>query len=117
MNRNYPIIIYDFSKMSDKINSRKNTVDITLKAGIKIVPNRKALVVFNTIWDEWKQIKANKENYEWVRNVREYHDYEMSFHIQIGLYNKYGELLGNIWYGSWKNIHNLQNMHYKDCAV
>ena len=41
----------------------------------------------------------------------------MSFHIQIGLYNKYGELLGNIWYGSWKNIHNLQNMHYKDCAV
>ncbi|UTC81874.1 CsgG/HfaB family protein [Treponema denticola] len=114
MNRNYPIIIYDFSKMSDKINSRKNTVDITLKAGIKLVPNRKALVVFNTIWDEWKQIKANKENYEWVRNVSEYHDYEMSFHIQLGLYNKYGELLGNIWYGSWKNIHNLQNMHYKD---
>lgn len=103
MKKNYPILVYDFSNMSDKISASGNTVKLTWLAGVKLVPNRKALVVYNTVWNEWKKIKSSStENIKWIQNIRPY-DAELYLHynIKIGLYNKYGELLGKIWESDW----------------
>lgn len=105
MEKNYPILVYDFSNMKDEISGDGNTVKLTWSAGIKLVPNRKALVVYNTVCNEWEQVKSNTENGSWSRNVKDsyYHSSQWSaFYMQIGLYNEYGELLGTKPY-QWEN--------------
>lgn len=98
LKNHYPILVYDFdlAKMTHSINNYKHTVDLEWAEGFKLVPNRKALVLYNTIADEWERIKNNPENKEWRSNVKGALEggHVASYIIHIGLYNQYNELLG-----------------------
>ena len=98
LNYHYPIIVYDFdpAKMTNRIDSQRNTVNLKWAEGYKLVPNRKALVIYNTVVDEWERVKNNPENKEWKDNVilPSYDGHiTLSYKIKVGLYNQYKELL------------------------
>lgn len=98
LNYHYPIIVYDFdpAKMTNRIDSQRNTVNLKWAEGYKLVPNRKALVIYNTVVDEWERVKNNPENKEWKDNVilPSYDGHiTLSYKIKVGLYNQYNELL------------------------
>lgn len=115
--RNAPIFVYDFSVVEDKIDISRKQVTIVIKPGIKVVPNRTALVVYKTIVDNWLQIIKNPENKDWSANVRmprlsdggvfglDSIDYAR-FNFQIGLYDDYGDRIANNgWYSSRPNFY------------
>jgi len=94
MNYNYPILVYDFDpiKMQTQVSSSGNHVTVEWEKGIKLVPNRKALVLYNTIAEEWEKIKSNRDNNKWISQVYTFNGVT-NYYIKIGIYNKYGELL------------------------
>ena len=104
---NAPVFIYDFSTVEDNIHISLNRVTLTIRPGIKVIPNRAALFVFKTIMDNWAIIKAMPENREWANSVRlpnlsqndssAYTTGILLFHyeIRIGLYDEYGDRIAN----------------------
>ena len=118
MNYNYPILVYDFDpiKMQTQVSSSGNHVTVEWEKGIKLVPNRKALVLYNTIAEEWEKIKSNRDNNKWISQVYTFNSVT-NYRIKIGIYNKYGELLttDDFSWGStyWYN----RKLRYKNEAV
>ena len=98
MKDNYAILVYDFHNMTDKISKSGDTVDLTWIPGLKLVPNRKALVVYNTVWNEWEKVKENPEDQDWSYNVKPFYS-GLLYNVRLGLYNKYGELLKDTYRG------------------
>ena len=117
MNYNYPILVYDFDpiKMQTQVSSSGNHVTVKWEKGIKLVPNRKVLVLYNTIAEEWEKIKSNRDN-NWISQVYTFNGVT-DYYIKIGIYNKYGELLttDDFSWGStyWYN----RKLRYKNEAV
>ena len=114
--RNLPIIIYDFSVVEDKINISNKTVELKISPGVKIVPNRTALLVYKTIVDNWILVRKNAENKDWVGSVRLprfgssnealYYLYYSHYTTRIGLYDDYNDRVAQFrWYGQSPNIH------------
>ena len=97
LRENLAIAIYDFSTVEDRISTlgSKAYVSITIKPGIKIIPNRTALLVWKTIYDNWEQVRRLEENRSWANSVRgsgsnggdSYYEYSISF----GLYDEYND--------------------------
>ena len=95
----FPIIVYDFSKVESKIYYwETTTVQLTMTPGIKVIPNRNALLVDKAVCDAWYAILNNKENDEWSRNVKTVYDYrhEITYNIDINLYNMYNDSVAKI---------------------
>jgi len=101
---NLPVFIYDFSTVEDSINVRENRVTLTIRPGVKVIPNRAALFVYKTIWDNWSRIKTMPENGDWVNNVSipRFGNVPPSgfssvyrYNITIGLYDEYGDRIAN----------------------
>lgn len=117
LKNHYPILVYDFDpiKMQTQVSSSGNHVTVEWEKGIKLVPNRKALVLYNTVAEEWEKIKSNRDN-NWVSQVYTFNGVA-NYYIKIGIYNKYGELLttdGFSWGSTyWYN----KKLRYKDEAV
>jgi hypothetical protein len=94
LRENLPVAIYDFSISEDTIYTSSKRVEFKVSPGIKIIPNRSALMVHKKILDEWHRISEAPENKEWVRSF-----YRLSlteyiyYYIDIGLYDSYGDLI------------------------
>lgn len=111
---NLPILVYDFSSKDSDINSSGTMVDLTYNNGIKIFKNRKALLVYNKIYEEWDKTRseARRNNESWVDSVSMNRYPGYSIYFEIGLYNKYDELLVK-----QRNSTRLQFSYYDDQAV
>ena len=123
MQNNLPIIVYDFSSIDPYIDSSGSKVDLKINKGIKVIKNRKALLVYNRVFDEWEKVEENaKQNEEtWVRDVR-LPDYYRDYGYVVGLYNKYGELLDKKICSRYNNeignsIYHIDYTRYRDQAV
>jgi hypothetical protein len=105
-----PVFVYDFSVVEDKIDIRSNEVTIYISPGIKVIPNRTALLVYKTVLDNWYRIRTIEENKVWANSVRGPNGsplsnviYRLEFHFsyEMGLYDDYGDKIANCrWYGS-----------------
>jgi hypothetical protein len=69
VNENLLIVIYDFSKISDRFNASTNTVNLTITPGIKLIPDRTVLNVWKTVIDEWERTRRLEENRSWANSV------------------------------------------------
>jgi hypothetical protein len=112
MRENSPLFIYDFSVVEDKIDLRSNRVTLTFKPGIKVIPNRNALLTYKTIMDNWEQIRNQNENKEWVKDVSGYYRARSGFFDEtggginaiyfrycvwdIGLFDNYGDRIARL---------------------
>jgi TolB-like protein len=67
---NLLIVVYDFTTITDKIDTRSNTVELEVGPGIKFIPNRTVLAVWKTVIDNWLEIKSKEENKSWVGAVK-----------------------------------------------
>ncbi len=90
------------------------SVDLTWKDGLRWVPNRKALVLYNTVYDEWVKVKNTPGNEAWAKQVRNLINSYKRYSVRIGLYNKYGELLAT---KECSTLHFFKNFRYKNEAV
>lgn len=98
---NLPIFIYDFSEMEDEISSGGKYVTFSVKPGIKVVPNRQAVLFFKKICEQWENIRSDSVNKEWSGRVREWHtmpSYNDTFlrfcySCHVGLFSEYGEMV------------------------
>jgi hypothetical protein len=96
--KNLPIFIYNFSIVQDSIDIRSNSVSLTIRPGIKVIPNRAVLLVYKTIVDNWRQIRGKPENRDWAGNVRPPRLGNVSgsvnryiYQSEFGLYDDYGD--------------------------
>ena len=64
--KNLPVFIYDFSTVEDRIDINSKSVSLTIRPGIKVVPNRNVLLVYKTVADNWRQIQKMPENQDWA---------------------------------------------------
>ncbi|WP_461256772.1 hypothetical protein [Treponema sp. R80B11-R83G3] len=110
LDKNFLIVVYDFSVIEDKIDmSGAGSVSITVKPGVKLVPNRTALLVYKKILDEWELVRTNAENKSWVnvvkipkvfgRHMNSPYDYAgISYIIRLGfgLYDDFGDRINKI---------------------
>jgi hypothetical protein len=109
---NLGIAVYDFSTVTDSINSSLDRVSFKITPGIQLVPNRTVLSVWKTVLDSWKVVFNAPENSSWVRSVvrsergKPIGDYDGSddstygkiglyYTATIGLYDEYGDRIGN----------------------
>jgi hypothetical protein len=69
VDNNLLIAIYDFSTIEDQFNARNNTVDITVKPGVKIISDSMVLTVWKFILDQWDSIKNKEENKSWANSL------------------------------------------------
>ena len=99
---NLAICVYDFSVAKDEINIRTNSVNLTVSHGVKVVPNRTALLVYKTIVDNWVMISNDEKNKDWINNVRlpylndsnQRNSFFINitfFNYDINLYDDYGD--------------------------
>jgi hypothetical protein len=95
---NLVMVVYDFSAVEDKISSSGSNMSVILKIspGVKIIPNRNALLVYKRVMDEWSEIKNNKENRSWINSVQGAENVSRanrynSCYVKIGLYDEYGD--------------------------
>lgn len=72
LNKNLPILVYDFSKTTAVPKPNENAVLFNIAPGVKIVPDRKALLVCQRIMEEWDKFAGDTEQNPWVNDVREY---------------------------------------------
>lgn len=114
--RNLLILVTDFGqeKRDEKVSGDGTSVDLTWKDGLRWVPNRKALVLYNTVYDEWEKVKNTPGNEAWAKEVRNLINSYKYYSVRIGLYNKYGELLAT---KECSTYHYFQNFRYKNEAV
>ena len=63
-------IIYDFSKVTDKIKLELNLVDFTVEPGVSCIPNRIAMQVCSDVMIEWRKLSYNKDNEIWMKSVK-----------------------------------------------
>ena len=64
------MLVYDFSKIELKLDSITNSeISISVAPGVKIVPDRKVLLLAKTVLDEWNKVYDVEENKSWVNNV------------------------------------------------
>lgn len=98
-----PLVVYDFSRLDHKtyFNSDSATVDFDINPGIKVFPDRKALLVDKTICDSWEKIRENKENDDWSKKVNCNIDYSFSYAIEVCLYDSYGDPIAKTAYGDY----------------
>jgi TolB-like protein len=99
--QNLPIFIYDFSQIEDTIDTRSKKVTFKVSPGVKVIPNRTALVVYKTILDNWFRIRSLEENSEWAKNVHlpggslsfqpQNYDLAFQYSADINLYDDYGD--------------------------
>jgi hypothetical protein len=95
------IAVYDFSVVEDRIYG--SAVNLTIKPGVKFIPNRTVLAVWKTVMDNWEHIRQLPENKSWVgtANIREaFSDWPHSigssgtsqeYYVRVGLYDDYGD--------------------------
>jgi len=53
-------LIYDFSKMEDKIDYNRRTVDFTINPGVQIVGNRTVILVWQKLYDEFQKVSGEE---------------------------------------------------------
>ncbi len=112
---NYLILVHDLDpeKMQSDVSGSGDRVNLKWAEGIRFVPNRKALVLYNTVAAEWEKIRNAPENKAWVREVHTLPD-SFGYYMEIGLYNKYGELLKT---DSIRQAAHLKTFRYENEAV
>lgn len=87
--------------MEDEISSGGKYVTFSVKPGIKVVPNRQAVLFFKKIYEQWENIRSDPANKEWSDGVREWHtmpSYNDTFlrfcySCHAGLFSEYGEMI------------------------
>lgn len=108
MNDNGSFIIYDFSKVTDKIKLELNLVDFTVEPGVSCIPNRIAMQVCSDVMIEWRKLSYNKDNEIWMKSVKlpnlkttEYlsgnhvsESLQMSYYCPVILINGDGDIIG-----------------------
>jgi len=94
---NIPICVYDFSIVEEKINVSYNRVELTLKPGRKIVPNRTVLLVYKTVFDNWNKEQNKPENKDWVGNVKiKLSRIDIFYYtFDCGIYDDYGDRIAS----------------------
>ena len=122
--RNLLILVTDLDqeKRDDNVSGDGTSVDLTWKGGIRWLLNRKARVLYNTIYAEWEKVKNTPGNEAWTKEVRSralmasyfYSNDGWYYAVRIGLYNKYGELL-KMTTISYKTY--IESYRYKNEAV
>ena len=114
--RNLLILVTDFGqeKRDEKVSGDGTSVDLTWKGGLRWVPNRNALVLYNTICTEWEKVKNTPGNEAWTKEVRSLMNSYKYYSVRIGLYNKYGELLATT---DCTYDRNVKQFRYKNEAV
>lgn len=68
--KNLTILVYDFSQSTATPNFSSQTVKFTVAPGLKIVPDRKVLLVVKRIKDEWDKIDDKEGKNAWTSNVK-----------------------------------------------
>lgn len=108
MNDNVGFVVYDFSKVEDEINMRKNTVNFVVTPGVKCVPNMTAMKLFSIVENEWNLVKSDRNNDVWSGTVdlpfiggKSLASASMShifysFSIVVGLFDNDGNLIQQI---------------------
>ena len=71
LERELPLFVYDFSTVSDRVNTGMKNVSITLEPGVKVVPRRTAVIVWKEVMEAWEKICADKENSIWTQQLRQ----------------------------------------------
>lgn len=108
MNDNGSFIIYDFSKVTDKIKLELNLVDFTVEPGVSCIPNRIAMQVCSDVMIEWRKLSYNKDNEIWMKSVKlpnlkttkylsDNHiseSLDMSYYCPVILINEDGDIIG-----------------------
>ena len=122
--RNLLILVTDFGqeKRDEKVSGDGTSVDLTWKGGLRWVPNRNALVLYNTICTEWEKVKNTPGNEAWAKQVRgqilerlRFGNYDrIAYSVKIGLYNKFGELVSRTESGN--SVH-ANSFRYENEAV
>jgi hypothetical protein len=109
---NLMIAVYDFSTVTDSINSSLDRVSFKITPGIQLVPNRTVLSVWKTVLDNWKVVFNAPENKSWVSSIVNeqngksigetggsnqfaYGTVGLTYIADIGLYDDYGDRIGN----------------------
>jgi TolB-like protein len=69
VDRNLLIVVYDFSTITDEFDARTNKVTLTVRPGLKIIPNSEVLTVWKTVVDEWHRIRRLEENRSWANSL------------------------------------------------
>jgi hypothetical protein len=112
MRENCPLFIYDFSVVEDKLDLRSNRVTLTFKPGIKVIPNRTALLVYKAVMDNWEQVSSQSENKDWTKDISGYYRARNGFFDEtgggvaainlrycvwdIGLFDNYGDRIARL---------------------
>lgn len=86
-----PIFIYDFSVATDKISANLKQFDYIISKGIKVIPNRTALMVYDKIQKAWNEIKSKPENKTWTRNLNFPSFIDGIYYVEFELLDEYGD--------------------------
>lgn len=70
LDKNLSILVYDFSQSIVSSNFSNQTVKFTVSPGLKVVPDRNALLLANRIMQEWERIANDKKSNPWIANVK-----------------------------------------------
>jgi TolB-like protein len=108
MYNNYALcIVYDFSKVEDKIDYNRKKVDITISPGVQVVINRTALMVWKKLYDEYTKIRSTEES---LRQL--YLSWYLPrgngggniYRITVGLYDKYNDKISEVEERCWSQV-------------
>jgi hypothetical protein len=100
---NLAMAVYDFSTVTDSINSSLDKVSFKISPGIQIVPNRTILLVWKTVFEKWREVQSLEENKSWAKNIAVPYkgggsDREiaegviwLTYSVDIGFYDDYGD--------------------------
>jgi TolB-like protein len=69
MDNNLFIAVYNFSTIEDQFDARTNRVTLTVKPGVKIIPDSTVLTVWKRVIDQWESIKNLEENKSWANSL------------------------------------------------
>lgn len=69
LDKNLLILVYDFSQPDVSVDLRYQNANFNLMPGLKVVPDRKVLLLAKRILQEWEKLVDNKNQNAWVSNV------------------------------------------------
>lgn len=69
LDKNLSILVYDFSQPDVSVDLRYQNANFNLMPGVKVVPDRKVLLLTKRILQEWEKLVDNENQNAWVSNV------------------------------------------------
>ncbi len=65
-----PVVVYDFSTVTEELNSDLKSARFTIEPGLKIIPNQTAVIVWKEVREAWEKLCNDKNYAPLVQNLR-----------------------------------------------